>query len=193
MKQIILFRHGKVDIKNNKKISAFKFQDWIEEYNNCDIIFDKTVFKNKEIVENSDVIICSNLKRSIQSAKFFNKEILINDEIFNEVEIPYPKWSILKLSPNMWLIIFRILWFLGYSKNCESYKNAKQRAKKAASKLTKLAKEYNKIILFGHGIFNRLILREMISRDWKIMKKIESQNWGYGIIEIDNKLLERNI
>jgi len=193
MKQIVLFRHGKVSIKNNKKISAFKFQDWIEEYNNCDIIFDKTVFKNKEIVENSDVIICSNLKRSIQSAKFFNKEILINDEIFNEVEIPYTKWSILKLSPNMWLIIFRILWFLGYSKNCESYKNAKQRAKKAASKLTKLAKEYNKIILFGHGIFNRLILREMISRDWEVTKKIESQNWGYGIIEIDNKSLERNI
>ena len=45
MKQIILFRHDKVDIENNKKISAFEFKDWIKKYNNCDIIFDKTALK----------------------------------------------------------------------------------------------------------------------------------------------------
>ncbi len=99
----------------------------------------------------------------------------------------------LKLSPNIWLIIFRILWFFGYSRNCESYKDIKQRAKKASSKLIKLSKEHDKIILFGHGVFNRLILKEMISKGWKNTKKLESKNWGYGILEIDNKTLERNI
>ena len=65
MKQIVLFRHGKVVIENNKKISAFEFKDWIKKYNNCDIVFDKTALKDKEIVDNVDIIICSNLKRSI--------------------------------------------------------------------------------------------------------------------------------
>ena len=189
MKQVVLFRHGKVDIENNKKISAFDFKDWIKEYNNCDIVFDKTALKDKEIVGNADIIICSNLKRSIQSAKIFNKEISISDDIFNEAEISYARWSMLKLSPNMWLIIFRILWFFGYSRNCESYKDTKQRAKKASLELVKLSKEHDKIILFGHGIFNRLILKEMISKGWKNTKKLESKNWGYGILEIDNKSL----
>ena len=183
MKQIILFRHGKVNIENDKKISAFEFKKWIDKYNNCDIVLDKRALDNKNIVDKSDTVICSNLKRSIQSANFFDKKPLKEDDIFNEADIPYSNWTKLKFTPRVWLIIFRILWFFGYSKNCESYKETKQRAKKASLELIKLSKEYDNIVLFGHGIFNRLLLKEMMLNNWKIKKKLESKNWGYGIIE----------
>ena len=183
MKQIFIFRHGKVKIENNRKIYAYEFKEWIDRYNDSDIYLDKTINNNKNIIDKSDIIICSSLKRSIQSANFFDNKQLEKDAIFNEAELPYTKFYMLKLKPITWLVIFRILWFLGYSKNCESYKNTKLRAKKASLKLINLSKEYDNIILFGHGIFNRLLVKEMLLNNWKIRKKLSNKNLCYGIIE----------
>ncbi len=119
--KIILLRHGEVDIKSYKKISASQFRKWINEYNSSNI---KSEFTAKNEIKNlfneADVLICSNLKRTIQSVEIFDKTPFEINELFNEAELPSLTLDLLKFNPKIWLIVFRILWFFGYSQNCES-------------------------------------------------------------------------
>jgi broad specificity phosphatase PhoE len=184
MKKIILLRHGEVDVKDNNKISANEFGQWIIKYNNSNIKFE-CLSKNeiKSLFDKSNIIICSNLKRSIQSAELFNKIPFEINDIFKEAKLPYSNWTKLKLSPKIWLIIFRILWLFGYYKNSESLQETKQRAKIATQKLLELSKNNDTILLVGHGVFNRFIKKELIRNQWKQTKKSGNKNWDYGIFE----------
>ena len=168
MKKIILLRHSKVDIKN-KSIYANELKNYIKEYNSSNII---TQSNNKidTIYHENKILICSNLKRSIQTVNnVFNKKPDYINKLFNEAELPYTNKKLLKLPVSLWLIIFRILWFIGYSKNSISYKETKIRAKKSAQLLIKISKENNKdIILIGHGIMNRLIKKEIITQNYTV-------------------------
>ncbi len=185
MQNIILLRHGKVDIKDYKNISANQFGRWIIEYNNSDI---KSEFSSKNEIKNllneANILICSGLKRSIQSVEIFDKIPFETNDIFNEAELPHSNWNLLKLHPKVWLIFFRILWFFGYSQNCESYKETKQRAKEATKKLIELSKQNQTIILIGHGIMNKLIQKELILQQWNETKKVKNNNWDYGVFEL---------
>ncbi len=182
MQKIILLRHGEVDINDYKNISANQFGKWIIEYNNSDI---KSEFSSKNEIKNllneTDILICSNLKRSIKSIEIFNKIPFETNDIFNEAQLPFSNWNLLKLNPKIWLIFFRILWLLGYSQNCESFKKTKQRAEKATKKLIELSNQNKTVILVGHGIMNRLIQKELILQKWNEIKKVKNNNWDYGV------------
>ena len=168
MKKIILLRHSKVDIKN-KNIYANELKNYIKEYN-CSNIILQSNNKIATTYQENNILICSNLKRSIQTVNnVFNKKANYINELFNEAELPYPNNKLLKLPVSLWLIIFRILWFFGYSKNSQSYKETKIRAKKSAQLLIKISKEHNKdIVLIGHGIMNRLIKNELKEENYNI-------------------------
>ena len=72
----------------------------------------------QNIFDRADILICSELKRSIQTVEIFDKTVFERDAIFNEAELPYANWTLLKLNPKIWLLFFRVLWLFGYSKNC---------------------------------------------------------------------------
>lgn len=100
MQRIILVRHGEVDIKDNNRVSAYQFKEWINEYNNASIKTD--IFNENEITEllkQTDMIICSNLKRSIESLQLFNEAAFEVNDIFNEAALPSSNWMLLKFKP----------------------------------------------------------------------------------------------
>ena len=74
-----------------------------------------------------------------------------------------------------WLLLTRILWILGVSKgmstNIESFKQAKQRAKQAAQQLHNLAEDQQNVIVFGHGLSNCYIRKELIKLGWQLRNK----------------------
>lgn len=185
MKKIILLRHGEVDIQNNQNISANQFEKWIIKYNNSNI---KPEFESKNEIKNlfdqTDILISSNLKRSVQSIEIFDKTPFETSSIFNEAQLPFSNWKVLKLHPQIWLVTFRLLWLLGYSKNSESFKEAKKRAKNATKKLIELSNQNKTILLVGHGIMNKLIQKELIALNWIESKKLQNKNWYYGIFEL---------
>jgi broad specificity phosphatase PhoE len=186
MRKIILLRHGEVNIKNYKNISANQFGKWIEEYNNSEI--KPKIIKDdiQNIFNQADIIICSGLKRSIQSVEIFDQIPSSTEDIFNEAQLPYANWNLLKLHPKVWLVLFRILWFFGYSPNCESFKQAKQRTKQATQRLVELSKSNQTIVLIGHGIMNRLIAKELVLENWDNTKKLGNNNWEYGVFQYHN-------
>ena len=122
------------------------------------------------------------LQRSIDSAKALNAEKrMLSEKQFIEAGLPSANWGFIKLSPNTWVVIFRALWFLGYSNNSESLKEAKQRAKLATEELIQLAKKHQKVLFVGHGIFNRLLVNELKKQGWSGSKRARSTYWGFEV------------
>ena len=177
-------RHGEVDLNNSKYLSQSEFYLWLKEYNSSSI---KYPFHTKEkietILKDPNIVICSNLSRSIESVTIFQKNPFENNSLFNEAEIPHLAWDFIKLKPLIWLILSRLAWLLGYSKNCESISSMRKRAKIASQRLIELSEDNKTIVLVGHGIFNRFIKKELILKKWTETQKLQHTNWGYGLYE----------
>lgn len=180
--EISLIRHGKSQLTENDKITCLDFKNWIDKYDYSGV-FQESTYPSETTgkVANAKIVITSDLKRAVQSAKLLNPDVkIIPDPLFRETELPTRSMNILdiKLRPSIWAIIMRLLWFCGYSNDCESVSKAKLRAKKASQQLIKYAEEYKSVVLVGHGFFNILIAKELQKKGWKGKRKTGSKHWN---------------
>lgn len=183
--KIAILRHGKPEPIPKDRIPASKFIDWINSYN-ASSLSESSIPGDAALAcaNECNAIVSSNLQRSIDSAKALDSEKhLISDGQFMEAGMPSASWKILKLPPNTWAVIFRLMWLFGYSKNSESYKEAKKRASDAATKLINLAQEHGQLLFVGHGMFNRLLVKELKGRGWSGPKSLGSTYWSFGVYD----------
>lgn len=127
------------------------------------------------------VIVCSHLRRSIHSAQLIGLPTLhLADELFREAELPDIHIPIIKLNPETWSMLFRMFWFVGFSKQAEPLPVFKQRAIVAAEKLIELAINHDTVLFIGHGIINRFLAKELIAREWLGTEAPnDNKYWGY--------------
>ena len=177
--EIILLRHGEPELEFKGYIYAQKFKILVKKYIQTGIK-DSPPKKLKNVFS-SYYVVCSELKRSQQSAeKLEFIKINFSSNLFDETGIPHYDNSFIKLPVGFWLIYYRLIWLLGFNKNGESFSLAKKRATKAAEKLIILAHENDKIIVVGHGLMNRLIAKELRRKDWKGPSSPSKKYWQYG-------------
>ena len=131
--EITLLRHGKPNSPSLDILSASAFCEWVMEYNASGLcLSSKPTMKAFRYAQACNAIVCSDLPRSIESAKVLNAgSVVLSSSIFNEADLPMANWHTIKLSPKIWAVTFRVLWLLGYARNSESFKEAKIRATKA--------------------------------------------------------------
>jgi broad specificity phosphatase PhoE len=67
---------------------------------------------------------------------------------------------------------------VGLGKKDTSLKATKIQAKKAAMRLERLSKEYDDVLLVGHGGMNWLIGNAVLKKGWTMDGKAEHSNWG---------------
>lgn len=179
--EISLIRHGKSKYIANDCITSYQFKDWVEKYNRNGI-FEEETYPSETVnkVTTANMIITSDLKRSIDSAKILNTNVTAqSSSLFRETELPLPSSRVfgLKLKPSSWAFFLRCLWFLGYSRGCESLAQAKERARIAAELLVKHANQTSSVVFVGHGFFNRLLAKELQKMGWIGNRKISSKHW----------------
>lgn len=180
--EISLIRHGRSLYQENHPISNQEFHDWVKGYDGHGV-FDEKQYPQETVqnIQSSNLILTSELIRSIESAKYlYPTGQFVSHSIFKEIEVPIISKSIkgIKLNPSIWLVIYRTLWLLGYSRGCESFQAAKKRAREAATLLTQYVQEHKKVTLVGHGIFNRLIAKELQKMGWKGKRKTSTKHWS---------------
>lgn len=135
----------------------------------------------KEKMQQYNVTVCSDLLRSIDSARKLGvKEIYLIDPIFREVALPHFNSGSLKMPMNTWIALYRFLSVVGFSKNGESLLAARKRAKIAANKLIGIAKIYESVVLIGHGFTNYFIAKELLAQKWQGPKRPGQYYWEYG-------------
>ncbi|MBS4196517.1 histidine phosphatase family protein [Lederbergia citri] len=181
--EISLIRHGKSQWTEDKPITCQEFKNWVAKYDRHGVC-EKTSYplETLEKIAAAKIVITSDLTRSIESAKLLNPDIHANsDPLFRETELPIPLTKLfgLKLNANMWAVLLRCLWFIGYSRGCESLREAKKRAEKASILLIHYAKEHQQVVLVGHGFFNMLIVKELKKLGWVSARKTSSKHWEY--------------
>ena len=184
--KITLLRHGKPDFKIPKRTTSKEIVNLIKGYDKAGIAADSLPPASSiDMANNVKVIICSHLPRSLESAqKLTQQPIYLSDALFREADLPSTNGSFPKLPATLWLIIFRLLWLLGYAKNGESIVITRQRARQATEKLVELAQQHHHVLLVGHGVFNYLIARELTKAGWKSSKKSPREHWEYTTYEI---------
>jgi broad specificity phosphatase PhoE len=181
--EIILLRHGKPTIPPLNRISASEFFEWVQAYNASGLCSSsKPTTEAMSHANSCGAIVCSDLRRSRESAKELNVDnIVLSDPVFNEAGLPVACWRTLKLSPKIWTLIFRVLWLLGYSRNSESFKEAKTRAADAVERLMELAHKHQRVLIVGHGVYNRILANELRRSGWIGPKSPGSKHWSLGV------------
>jgi broad specificity phosphatase PhoE len=180
--EISLIRHGKSKGAENNRITCSEFKAWVEKYDSNGVLEENSYpLETLKKIETANMVITSDLKRSVESAKLLAPKIkTISDPLFREVELPIPLtiyWDI-KLNPNIWAVILRCLWFCGYSRECESFSNAKERAKKSSELIVEYAQEHTSVVLVGHGFLNRMIAKELQKKGWSGKRQASSKHWN---------------
>jgi len=183
--KIVLIRHGKPNLDDIGKIKSIEIERWIESYNSAKIDLKCQPKKESiEIAKNCNQVVCSDLSRSIESANILGvKKIHHIESVFREVGLPYAPFPFIKLEPNLWAIIFRVLWFFGLKSNSESLAEARLRAATGARKLKEIAENNDSVIFIGHGIMNRFIAKELVSSGWVGASGSKGEYWEFGVYE----------
>ncbi|MBE5212559.1 histidine phosphatase family protein [Pectobacterium sp. A535-S3-A17] len=181
--RIILIRHGKPDINITKKLSSYDMGSWIENYDKSEVSENppQYVFTNSLI--SKSFVIVSSLPRALTSLKMMDINPDAIDSVYCEAQLPSFNILALKLSPMTYAFLFRMLWFVGFSKNVESYYSAKHRSKLAATKLISFAQKESSISLMGHGIMNRMIGYQLEREGFKKTKKLGKNYWELTVYE----------
>jgi broad specificity phosphatase PhoE len=157
--QIILYRHAEPAVSINEKIRGCDFAQGVKRYNESGI---KTI---KDIQGKEKVVYTSDLLRSIETGQMIGEKI-ITTPLLREAGIPLIKFPAISLEGQYWLIITRILWLLGVKTGCESFSEAKVRAKQTVDWFENILSKEERFLAVGHGFINRLIKKELLKRGW---------------------------
>ncbi|KAF0819944.1 hypothetical protein KIS4809_1216 [Bacillus sp. ZZV12-4809] len=180
--EITLIRHGRSAQMENHRMTSMEYKKWVDTYNHLGIAEGERGPEDSiKKGASSLILLTSDLKRSIESARTLNPSAKVqSDPLFREMELPLPDIHLtgVRLRPNTWTFLLRILWICGYSHGCESYIQAKHRAKRASLKLTSFSKEHQHAVLIGHGFFNLYIAKELQKSGWNGKRRTGSKHWN---------------
>ena len=180
--QIVLLRHGMSEIYTDHKMSAHEYGRWVREYNRAgiDLSFAPPV-DAVDMAQQCDFVVCSDLPRSLESARALGiRHIDVTDSLFREFEIPYAHRPWPKLSASSWTVLFRLLWLLGYSRNSETFAEAKGRARLCMSRLLEYAQQSGTVLFVGHGSLLWYLDSLLRQSGWQSESLSPRRHWQYG-------------
>jgi broad specificity phosphatase PhoE len=184
--KIALIRHGQPDIELKGKIRHTEFKQWLVEYD-CAHVEEKSPppASLRKDAESYGLFICSDLKRSISSFNLLNiNKSLVIDPLFRECELPCWNRGDFSCRADFLVVVYRIMWLLGASANCESKSAALDRAKYCADKLVLLAKTHSSVAFVGHGFLNRFIASSLLDRGWLGPRRPGRGHWSHDVYEL---------
>lgn len=184
--KIVLMRHGKSRIDKHLRLNAAEFSAWVERYNAAGI--DSDCQPPQEAIEQATqcaFTVCSNLARSVESAKALGIErIGICSSMFREMDMPHAAWRFPSISLPAWSVFFRLAWAFGYSANAESFKAAKARARSCAEHLANLSSTHGTVLFVGHGSLNWFVAKHLKRMGWQSTEKPPRKYWEYCVFHV---------
>lgn len=133
------------------------------------------------IVEDAGTVFTSARLRAQQTARFAAPHLeAVGDPVFNEAPLPPPPLCGLRVLPRTWNILARTAWIAGHSLEGESHREARRRARLAATRLHEAARD-GKVYLAAHGWFNRMLRPELARLGWSCVEDGGDAYWSYRV------------
>ncbi len=181
--RITLLRHGKPAFELKGNVRGKDLGEIAKAYDLSGIV-DIPPRETVAAIQGSHFVVCSHLTRSIESAKALGcPEVHVRDPLFCETAIPHFGSGSITLPIGVWIVVLRLMWLFGFSKNGESLENARRRARQAAARLVEFAQEHQYVLFVGHGFINHFIAKELRKSGWLGPSKPDRGYWGYGSYE----------
>lgn len=178
--EITLIRHGEPEYELKGRARSKEVSNVVRDYD-LSGIKDRPSAETIATVSGSEVVVCSDLKRSLDSASALGfQHVHHSKPLFREIAIPHFDNGEFSMSIDHWSIFLRVISIFGFSRNGESLLMARRRAKEAASALVKLAEKEKRVLLVGHGFINYFIAKELLKRDWRGPSTPGGGYWDYG-------------
>lgn len=165
--ELIIYRHARPKVRGSEFIRGSEFSDWLKVYELSDVepfdwcgpLYPK--------------VYCSVLERSRATGEQIGN-VVIENSILNEAELPKIVFPRFRLSANIWVVVARILWRLGFSKECEPYGRFIKRVDEIVDWVDRFDEDES-IVIVAHGWLNRTLIKRL-SRKWRV---VESTGHGY--------------
>lgn len=178
--EIVLGRHGRPEVDQSRWIAPRTLGHWIAEFNDGGILSGQIPQSTSLAAARCKVIVASPLRRSYQSAQLLaSSQLVVTEDLIREADMPHASWWLPVLPITVWLVIFRIAWYCGYSRNAESSSDASMRAKVAADRLVDIARQHDSVFVVGHGIMTTLIARQLLQSGWSGPRHPANAYWGH--------------
>lgn len=167
--RIFLIRHARPEVPDGGRYTAAAARRYIADYDAAHVA--QFVLAHEAIpYQQVSKVYCSTLRRSQLTAKaIFGEKVqlqIVHD--FREFERRIFSLPWLRLPISLWLVSARILWFLGLnSRGIETFRQARQRARKCAELLAQDAQINRTTVLVAHGLLNNFIKWELRRMGWK--------------------------
>jgi broad specificity phosphatase PhoE len=181
--QITLLRHGKPAFELKGSVRGRELSKIAKSYDLSGIV--GTPPRDTVLaIQRCRFVVCSHLKRSIESANALGcHEVHVKDPLFCETTIPHFRTGSIPLPISVWIVVLRLMWLFGFSRNGESIADTRRRARQAAARLVELAEAHQNVLLVGHGFINLFIAKELRKSGWLGPSKPDRGYWGYGSYE----------
>lgn len=172
-----MIRHGKPDFNTRQWISVHGVRSSLKQYDDSRVSTGPVNDPVLIAADSSHHVMASGLVRSQDSLMLCQNVQAEVCDLLNEAELPHPDRLLFPLPWVYLLGICRLGWLLGYRANAPGLIRDLERARQATSLLIERAHEHKTVYVFGHGIMNRLIVRELDKRGWRIESKTGSGYW----------------
>lgn len=178
--KITLLRHGKPSVDLAGYARARDLPRIARAYDEAGII-DSPPDDAKRLLSTHEVVMCSDLRRALESAQALGcgSTGIQSNPVFRETAIAHFDRGRILLPVQVWIIVLRTLWFAGFSKNGESFRAMKARARVASAELVALAGEHESVLLVGHGFLNRYIAVNLLAAGWRGPGGLNQRHWSY--------------
>ncbi|PCJ31662.1 MAG: hypothetical protein COA99_17010 [Moraxellaceae bacterium] len=180
--EIILLRHGKPEIEMKGRFNPEEWREFLKKYDEVHV--DPKSLPSSEALEiasSSDVVVCSELLRSSESAKILGvKKIDFENALFNESPMPHGLFKRLRLTLLEWTVFYRIAQWFGYTIGTnETGREGNVRALECANLLVELARSNKKVLHVGHYGLNSYIAVHLLKMGWAGNRGYYQKHWEF--------------
>src|SRR5687767_1241513 len=179
--RIVLVRHGRPEIPAaaERPIAGRAGAEWCRLYEAVGLVAALPPEPVMAAAADAGCVVASDVRRALESAALLAggrrvqvEPVLREAGLPESLPIPFP------LPPGAWVVLARIAWVLDWCTSTETVVDARDRAVRAAGRLSELARTHQTAIVIGHGFFNMLIARELRRAGWNGPRRPPSGYWS---------------
>lgn len=183
--RIVLIRHGKPDVAPSGWITHRRFKDYIDEYERAGLDPDSAPPEwLVQMISETRRVYASDRPRARESARAVAPHAEISmSPLFMEAQLKSPRLPLVRMKPPAWAVIARLAWHAGHDGGIEDFRDAKERAEKAAAMLAETAGEDGIAVLVAHGYFNAIVGRMLSRLGWRKHGRHRAKFWNAVVYE----------
>jgi len=183
--KIYLVRHGEPAIENETWASNMDLVDFswfVKNYRYLGIKpNDERAASVAQVLPADSIMYSSSHRRAVQTALAVTGQAEIkSDKLFRELMLPLVRLPGIRKCSRWWGLSVALRIF-GFNRRTESSKLEKNRIRVAADKLAEECKRKD-VVLFGHGLINYFLNKELIRNGWSSNIRGPIGYWGVVVL-----------